>query len=657
MKRDRDASVWDGARTSSIRFLEFRLDPANQCVWRRGDSEKEARVALTPKAFDVLRYLVEHAGQLVTQDELLDALWPGGYVQPEVLKHQVLKLRKALDDDPRYPRCIETVPRRGYRFIALTNGEVTQAPTVEVGSAEVYLVGRDDAFTELHDGLTRASQGQSQIVFVTGEPGIGKTALLDEFHRRAIAEVPGLRFARGQCVEGYGGQEAYYPLLEALGQLCRGPAGDEVVKILAAQAPTWLVQFPALLKGELRQALEREIQGSTRERMLREIAEALESITAQRALLIVLEDLQWVDHATVDVLSVLARRRSAARLMLVGSSSTGDSARVDHSLTALKSDLLVHRLCREVVLGPLSEADVAQFIGLGPTGRNPSSELARLIHRHCGGNPLFMVATLEHMSSRGLVSREARGWRLAASPDRIELGVPDGLRRLIEARIERLSADERKVLEAASVAGAAFVATITAAAANLDPEYFEDLCDGLSRRKLIVRAAGVHRFPDGSASARYEFLHAIYREVLYGCQPSGRRARLHARIGHLLEDLYGANSGEIAAELAHHFELGLDWARAATYLQRVADTASSRQVQREATAVLRHALELTRRLPEVQRAALETGILEKLAAIDVASLEMSALEIQDVRGSRREPDRPERSKLRQHSAAPGTLDQ
>ena len=630
MKRDRGAWNWDGARTSSIRFLEFRLDPANQCLWRRTDSEEEARVALTPKAFDVLRYLVEHAGQLVTQDELLDALWPGGYVQPEVLKHQVLKLRQALDDDPRYPRCIETVSRRGYRFIASTNGEVTQAPTVEVGSAEVYLVGRDEAFTELHDGLTRASQGQRQIAFVTGELGIGKTALLDEFHRRAVAEVPGLRFARGQCVEGYGGQEAYYPLLEALGQLCRGPAGDEVVKILAAQAPTWLVQFPALLKSELRQALEREIQGSTRERMLREIAEALESITAQRAFLIVLEDLQWVDHATVDVLSVLARRRSAARLMLVGSSSTCDSAR-DHSLTALKSDLLVHRLCREVMLGPISEADVAQFVGLGSTGQNPSSELAKLIHRHCGGNPLFMVATLEHMSSRGLVSREAGGWRLTVPPDRIEVGVPDGLRRLIEARIERLSADERKVLEAASVAGVVFVARTTAAAANLNPEYFEDLCDGLSRRKQIVRLTGVHRFPDGSVSARYEFLHAIYRDVLYGCQPSGRRARLHARIGHLLEDLYGENSGEIAAELAHHFELGLDWARAATYLQRVADTANSRQVQREATALSRRALELTRRLPEGQRAALETGILERLAAIDIAFLEMSALEIQDVR--------------------------
>ncbi len=593
MKRDGGSLDWDSARTNSIRFLEFRLDPANQCLWRREGSGEEACVALTPKAFDVLRYLGEHAGQLVTQDELLDALWPGGYVQPEVLKHQVLKLRKTLDDDPRYPRCIETVPRRGYRFIASIRGEVEVGPTAEVGPAKILLVGREEAFTQLHDCLARASQGQRQITFVTGEAGIGKTALLDQFQHRAVAEVPGLRIARGQCIEGYGGQEAYYPLLEALGQLCRGPGGDEIVKILAAQAPTWLVQFPALLKSEYRQSLQREIQGATRERMLREIAEALESITAERALVIVLEDLQWVDAATVDVLSVLARRRSLGRLMLIGSSSTCNSSRVDHPLTTLKSDLLIHRLCREVALGPISEAEVAQFLGLGSPDPSPPTELAKLIQRHGGGNPLFMIATLEHMSSRGLVSREGGRWRLTGSAERIELGVPDGLRRLIEARIERLSADECKVLEVASVTGAAFFATVSAAAANLNPEYFEDLCDGLSRRKQVIRLAGVHRFPDGSVSARYEFLHAVYRDVLYGRQPSTRRAKLHAHIGHLLEHVYRGTSGEIAAELAHHFELGLDWARAATYLQQVVDTASRRQVHSEASALLRRALELT----------------------------------------------------------------
>src|ERR1700751_5093404 len=124
MKWDRAVGDRHGRRMTSIRFREFRLDLANPCLWRRGDSGQEARVALTPKAFDVLRYLVQHAGQLVTQDELLDALWPRAYVQAEVLKHQVLKLRKTLGDDRRHPRYIETLPRRGYWFIASTSSEV-----------------------------------------------------------------------------------------------------------------------------------------------------------------------------------------------------------------------------------------------------------------------------------------------------------------------------------------------------------------------------------------------------------------------------------------------------------------------------------------------------------------------------------------------------
>src|ERR1700730_17082892 len=168
MKRDLGAWNWDAVTMNSTRFLEFRLDPANQCEGPPADSGEEVRVALTPKAFDVLRYLVERAGQLVNHNELLNDLWPRAYVQPEVLKHQVLELRKVLGDDARHPRYIETLPRRGYRFIASIRGEAGEASMAEVGPAKILLVGREEAFTELHDCLARASRGQRQIAFVTG---------------------------------------------------------------------------------------------------------------------------------------------------------------------------------------------------------------------------------------------------------------------------------------------------------------------------------------------------------------------------------------------------------------------------------------------------------------------------------------------------------
>src|ERR1700683_3250083 len=244
-------------------FPPFRLDTVNQCLWRRRNSGDQERILVTPKAFAVLSYLVDHAGRLVTQEDLLNAVWPNTFVQPEVLKKHVFLLRELLGDDPKSPQFIETVPRRGYQFIATVRDGPSAEPAVDT-PARTKLVGRDQALTELRTHLQKTFGGLRQMVFVTGEPGIGKTSLVDEFQRQAGAGAA-LRIARGQCVEGYGGKEAYYPMLDALGGLCRAPAGDSVVQILAAKAPTWLVQFPSLVKREQREILQREILGATRE--------------------------------------------------------------------------------------------------------------------------------------------------------------------------------------------------------------------------------------------------------------------------------------------------------------------------------------------------------------------------------------------------------
>jgi DNA-binding winged helix-turn-helix (wHTH) protein len=283
-------------------FPPFRVDTVNQCLWR-GDGVAEERILLAPKAFDVLRYLVEHPGRLVTHGELLEALWLKTYVQPEVLKSHIAAIRAVLGDDARKPIFIETLSRRGYRFIA----PVTEGASARGAAASrpvKVLVGRDDALAQLHQCLERMSRkGERQIVFVTGEPGIGKTAVADAFIDRAAYESPDVRLARGQCIEGYGSKEAYYPVLEALSGLCRGGGGDAIIQILAAQAPTWLVQFPALLTPDRGEILRREVLGATRERMLREIGDALEAIASRSPLLIVFEDLQWVDYSTVDLMS------------------------------------------------------------------------------------------------------------------------------------------------------------------------------------------------------------------------------------------------------------------------------------------------------------------------------------------------------------------
>src|SRR6476620_4530736 len=121
------------------RFHSFRLDPLNQCLWRG-----EQRVPITPKSFDVLRYLVEHAGRLVTQDEILEALWPETYVNPEVVKKYVLGIRKVLGDQTSKPAFVATFPRRGYRFIAPIVDETNRSISGISKSGIRTIVGRED---------------------------------------------------------------------------------------------------------------------------------------------------------------------------------------------------------------------------------------------------------------------------------------------------------------------------------------------------------------------------------------------------------------------------------------------------------------------------------------------------------------------------------
>jgi DNA-binding winged helix-turn-helix (wHTH) protein len=179
-----------------LTFGGFHLDPANALLWRGKD-----RVELSPKPFDVLCYLVQRPGQLVTKDELLDAVWSNIHITESSLIVAVNALRSALTDDPKAPRFIETVTRRGYRFIApvsvvpshdveLLPDEQTLTPTRLLVTRPRWLVGREGPLGVLEVVLQQAINGNRQVVFVTGEAGIGKTTLLEMFlervHRRGV---------------------------------------------------------------------------------------------------------------------------------------------------------------------------------------------------------------------------------------------------------------------------------------------------------------------------------------------------------------------------------------------------------------------------------------------------------------------------------------
>ncbi|HEV8716994.1 MAG TPA: AAA family ATPase [Candidatus Binatia bacterium] len=608
----------------------FALDLVNECL-RRG----EQRIPLTRKAFAVLRYLVDHPGRLVSKQELLDAVWPQTYVSEGVLTNCILRLREALEDDARSPRFIETVHGRGYRLITplATNSQPGASSTFQVSGSQstihnplrpdsstghaMSVVGRAAELQQLHSWLDKAMSGERQVIFVRGEAGIGKTTVMEAFLEQINQGARGWRLetspssqasslksqasrlwiGRGQCIEHHGAGEAYMPVLEALGRLCREPEGERLITLLSQHAPTWLVQMPALLNAVELEALQRRVQGTTRERMLREMAEALETVTTERPLVLRLEDLHWSDVSTLDLLAVLARRRERARLLVLGTYRPVEILRNEHPLRAVTQELQLHRQCEELRLGFLTEEDVSEYLAVRFAGSSLPAGLARVIHRRTNGNPLFMVNVVEDLITQGGLAEVEGRWVLKAAVEAVEGGVPESIQQMIEKQLERLGTEEQRVLEVASVAGVEFAAAAVAAGAEAEVDEIETICAERARRGHFVRAQGVSEWPDGTVTARYGFLHALYQSVLYERVPVGRRIGLHRRIGEREEVAYGNRTGEIAAELAMHFERGRDYRRAVQYLQQAGENAIQRSAHVEAISLLTKGLGLLEPLP------------------------------------------------------------
>lgn len=471
-------------------------------------------------------------------------------------------------------------------------------------------VGRTRDLAAIIERWQRATRGDGGFVILSGEPGIGKTTLVQLFTRSIVGDNSALA-AIGRCSERLGVGEAYLPFLEAMTALAESSHGAIVRSIVKTKAPTWYIQlFPTLLTDSSIEQLRRDLIGGSQERMRRELVDALEKISHSYSLCLVLEDLHWSDLATMELLAYLSKRIAGVRLLVIGTYRLSEVLVDRHPLKPILLEMTSRGVSHEVSLGFLSEDDVRAYIGLEfPEHRFPS-DFSSWIHRKTEGNPLFMVDLLRHLVEQQAIVR-TETWLLSQPLGALEGETPASVRGMIERKMQALMEEERRLLAIAAVQGESFDSSTLAEAAEMDELELEERLDKLNRVHGLIATTGEIEFPDGSFGVRYRFVHVLYHDALYGMLTAKRKSLLHGKIGEVLARRFGSRAAQMAAELALHFERARQPGRALPFYLQAADNAAAKFAHVEAEAYCTRALELTARLQPEESDRWHCQILSK----------------------------------------------
>jgi len=472
----------------------------------------------------------------------------------------------------------------------------TRKTTLLRSVSERHTVGREAERAALRAGFEAALSGRGLLLCVAGEPGIGKTTLVEEFLSELISKGNCV-VARGRCSERLAGTEAYLPLLEALESLVENES--DLATAMKQISPTWYAQVvPLSSDDEETTRLRNEVRAASQERMKRELAAFLQQVLRQRRVVLFFDDLHWADVSTIDVLSFLAGKFDTLGVLILVTYRPSDLLLMKHPFLQIRSDLQARGLCREVTLEFLSEANVAEYLALEFPDHAFTSEFSKLLHAKTEGSPLFMADLLRYLRDLTVIANTSGIWKLEKTLPDLERELPESVRGMIERKIAQLSDQEHKLLVAASVQGYEFDSAVVARVLKVDVDEVEEHLERLDRTHAFVKLVGEREYSNHTLSLRYRFVHVLYQNALYSSLRPTRKLSLSREIAESIEACYGEDRASVVGELAALSEASRQYGRAAEYFTLAAQQATQISATQEAATLARHGLRMVEMLPE-----------------------------------------------------------
>ena len=473
------------------------------------------------------------------------------------------------------------LPRGGYVPRFLWQGPETQeegasspVPLPPASRPARVSVGREQELRQLQAAFDSVLAGSGCMVAVSGEAGIGKTTVVEDFLDGIAARSGAVWIGRGRCSERGSEADAFVPILESLDSLCRGDTGEQIDKLIRSIAPVWCSM---LAPEEYQRAAGGTKEGisNSNDRMRREFVRFIEEVSRSRPMVLFLDDLHWADTSTCDLLTYTGSRIRNLRVLIVVAIRPAAVMQSKHPFLPLKLDLERRGLCKQLDISLLTLKDVERYLSLQFPSNSFPPEFAQMVYRRTEGNPLYMTDLLRFLRDGQILEQQNGAWCLMRSLNDIGKLIPAGVQSMIRVKIEELSEAQRQVLLCGAVQGIEFDTAVMAQVLSLDPVDVEELVQQLETAHSFITSVGEYDFATRALSMRYRFAHVFYQNVLYASLAPTRRAAWSLAIARSLVNLTGEASRAIALDLAMLFEAGRDFGMAAQYFLHGARNSAS----------------------------------------------------------------------------------